>query len=199
MPTVQREQHLSNSGFTVNGQVPADPQRDRWLTKERFVIDLEQRTITRPAQHVATITFRPDESGVARFAPHCRSCSLRSACTKSQAGRSVSINQHEAILQVARAEQTRFRSGSPLSGDRPLVERKIAHLVRRSWGGRRARTRGLRRVATDLDTRAGAIKLGTPCNTRTALRTHRMDPYRRLRARDRLQTRNSANQKWEFR
>jgi hypothetical protein len=32
-----------------------------------------------------------------------------------------------------------------------------AHLVRRAWGGRQARTRGLARVATDLDTRAGAI------------------------------------------
>ncbi|MGA7835751.1 MAG: IS5/IS1182 family transposase, partial [Acidimicrobiales bacterium] len=43
--------------------------------------------------------------------------------------------------------------------DRPMVERKIAHFVVRAWGGRRARTRGLARVATDLDTRAGAINL----------------------------------------
>jgi len=31
--------------------------------------------------------------------------------------------------------------------------------VRRPWGGRKARTRGLKRVATDIDTRAGAINL----------------------------------------
>jgi hypothetical protein len=148
---------LVEQGFTVMAKCPPIRNATGGFTKERFVIDLEQRTITCPAQHVATITFRPDESGVARFAPHCRSCSLRSACTKSQAGRSVSINQHEAILQVARAEQRDPQWLATYRADRPLVERKIAHLVRRSWGGRRGRTRGLRRIATDLDTRASAI------------------------------------------
>lgn len=41
--------------------------------------------------------------------------------------------------------------------NRPTVERKISHFVRRSWGGRNARTRGRERIATDLDTRAGAL------------------------------------------
>ena len=41
--------------------------------------------------------------------------------------------------------------------DRPMVERKIAHFVRRSWGGRRARTRGRTTHQHRLDTRAGAI------------------------------------------
>ena len=40
---------------------------------------------------------------------------------------------------------------------RPTVERKISHFTRRAWGGRRARTRGLARVTTDLVTRAGAL------------------------------------------
>ena len=40
-----------------------------------------------------------------------------------------------------------------------MVERKISHFVRRPWGGRRARTRGIKRVGTDVDTRAGAINL----------------------------------------
>jgi len=43
------------------------------------------------------------------------------------------------------------------TGTRPKVKLKIAHFVRRSWGGRRARVRGQARIATDADTRAAAI------------------------------------------
>jgi hypothetical protein len=148
---------LSHQGFTVMAKCPPIRNATGGFTKERFAIDLEQRTVTCPAGQIATITSLPDGSGIARFAPHCGPCPLRSACTKARAGRSVSINQHEAILQVARAEQRDPVWLAAYRANRPLVERKIAHLVRRSWGGRRARTRGLRRVATDLDTRASAI------------------------------------------
>ena len=127
------------------------------FTKERFVIDLEARTVTCPAGQTAMITSRPDRSGIARFGSLCAPCRLRSACTTSRAGRSVAINEHEAILQQARAEQADPGWIAAYRANRPLVERKIAHLVRRSWGGRRGRTRGLQRIATDLDTRASAI------------------------------------------
>src|ERR1039458_10324892 len=45
----------------------------------------------------------------------------------------------------------------PTGADRPIVERKISHFTRRAWGARKARTRGLKRISTDLDTRAGAL------------------------------------------
>jgi len=51
----------------------------------------------------------------------------------------------------------RSRLEGQVPGRPPIVERKIAHFTRRQWGGRKARTRGLERVATDLDTRAGAV------------------------------------------
>jgi hypothetical protein len=63
------------------------------------------------------------------------------------------------LLQRARAEQADPAWVARYRADRPIVERKIAHLVRRAWGGRKARTRGRARVATDVDTRAGAINL----------------------------------------
>lgn len=44
-----------------------------------------------------------------------------------------------------------------LPGRPSFVARKIARLVRRLWGGRKARCRGRERVATDLDTRASAV------------------------------------------
>lgn len=42
---------------------------------------------------------------------------------------------------------------------RPTVERKISHITRRPWGGRKARCRGKVRILTDVLTRAGAINL----------------------------------------
>ncbi|MGH9029079.1 MAG: IS1182 family transposase [Acidimicrobiales bacterium] len=148
---------LAEQGFILMAKCPPVRNATGGFTKDRFVIDLEACTVTCPAGQTAPITGRDDGSGVARFAPHCGSCPLRSACTKSRAGRSVAINANEAILQQARAEQTEPEWIALYRANRPLVERKIAHLVRRSWGGRHGRVRGLRRIATDLDARASAI------------------------------------------
>jgi hypothetical protein len=145
---------LGAQGFTLMAKCPPIRNSTGGFTKERFVVDLEQHTVTCPAGQVVAITRRADRSGVARFAPHCRNCPLRSACTTSRSGRSVTINEHEAILQAAREEQRDPAWLAAYRANRPLVERKIAHFVRR---GRRGRTRGLRRIAADLDTRAGAV------------------------------------------
>ena len=127
------------------------------FTKDRFSVDLVTQSVTCPAGQRVAINPTRDGGGRASFKVHCKDCPLRRACTKSRAGRTIAIGPHEAILQRARAEQKepgwleRYRS------DRPIVERKIAHFVRRSWGGRRARTRVEKRISTDLDTRAGAL------------------------------------------
>ncbi len=63
------------------------------------------------------------------------------------------------ILQAARAEQATPEWVDAYRADRPIVERKIAHFARRLWGGRKARCRGLVRIATDVDTRAAAVNL----------------------------------------
>lgn len=153
----QTREALGEEGFVLMAKCPPMRNATGGFTKDRFVIDLEARTVTCPAGQVATITRQGGGRGIARFAPHCGSCPLRAACTSARAGRQVAINEHEAILQHARAEQADPEWIATYRANRPLVERKIAHLVRRSWGGRRGRTRGLRRIATDLDTRAGAI------------------------------------------
>ena len=61
------------------------------------------------------------------------------------------------MLQRAKTEQADPEWKQAYRSTRPKVERKIAHFVRVAWGGRKARTRGLRRVATDVDTRAAAV------------------------------------------
>jgi hypothetical protein len=153
----QTRHDLDEEGFLLMAKCPPMRNSTGGFTKDAFSIDLDARTVTCPVGHTVTIIGRGDHSGIARFAPHCRTCPLSSACTTARTGRSVSINIHEAILQRARAEQKNPEWIATYRANRPLVERKIAHLVRRAWGGRRARTRGLARIATDLDTRAGAI------------------------------------------
>ena len=148
---------LGGQGFTLMAKCPPIRNVTGGFTKERFVIDLKHASVTCPAGQTVGIKYRKDGSGIARFSEHCASCPLRSSCTQSSAGRSVAIHQHEALIQVARQEQTEPEWIAVYRANRPLVERKIAHFVRRGWGGRRARTRGLKRIATDLDTRACAI------------------------------------------
>jgi hypothetical protein len=148
---------LGEAGFTLMAKCPPMRNATGGFTKERFVVDLDANTVTCPAEQTATISRRGDGTGLARFAPHCKTCPLRAACTTARAGRSITINEHEAILQRARGEQADPEWIATYRANRPLVERKIAHLVRSGWGGRQGRTRGLKRIATDLDTRAGAI------------------------------------------
>jgi hypothetical protein len=115
--------------------------------------------VTCPAGQTVTITPTKDGGGRAAFKSHCRTCPLQVHCTKSRAGRTIAIGRYEDLLQVARLEQATSEWQERYRADRPKVERKIAHFVRRSWGGRNARVRGRGRIVTDVDTRATAINL----------------------------------------
>lgn len=95
---------LGEKGFTLMAKYPPIPNATGGFTNDHFLVDLETNTVNCPAG--ATIARRGDGSGSARFTPHCGTCPLRSAFTKARAGRQVEINEHEAILQRARAEQT---------------------------------------------------------------------------------------------
>ena len=152
-------QMLGESDLKVIARVPPVRNATGGFPKDRFIIDLETDSVTCPAQHSAPIRFSRRGGGTANFAPHCFTCPLASSCTTSRSGRTISVHKHEALLQRARIEQANPLWKARYRKDRPMVERKISHFVFRPWGGRRARTRGLKRVATDLDTRAGAINL----------------------------------------
>jgi hypothetical protein len=80
-------------------------------------------------------------------------------CTTAKDGRKVTVSSHEARLTRARAN-----SGDPgwladYRATRPKVERKIAHLMRRRHGGRRARMRGRAKIAADFSLLAAAVNL----------------------------------------
>jgi hypothetical protein len=155
----QTRDRLATQGYKVRAKVPATHNRGGRFTKDQFRVNLDDNTVTCPAD--VTVTIRPSRrgGGKASFAAHCSSCPLRRRCTAARRGRSITIHRHEAILQAARAEQATPEWVQGYRADRPIVERKLAHFVRRAWGGRKARCRGLARIATDVDTRAAALNL----------------------------------------
>jgi IS5 family transposase len=150
---------LEGHGYEVLSKTPPVRNTAGGFPKDRFAVDPDAGTVTCPAQHTVAIRPARGGGGKASFAAHCSGCPLRADCTTSRRGRTISVHPHEAILQRARAEQARPEWRTRYRADRPIVERKIAHLMRRAWGGRRARTRGRLRVATDIETRAGAVNL----------------------------------------
>jgi IS5 family transposase len=148
---------LESAGFTVTAKCPPARNAKGRFPKDRFTVDLDAATVTCPAGQTAVIVPAARGGGRASFRPWCAACPLRSACTASRRGRTITIHPHEAVLQRARAAQRDPAWQQRYKTDRPIVERKVSHFTRRAWGGRRARTRGLARVTTDLVTRAGAL------------------------------------------
>jgi hypothetical protein len=148
---------LEEQGFTVTAKCPPARNAKGRFPKDRFTVDLDARTVTCPAGQTAVIVPAAGGGGRASFRPWCAICPLRPACTASRRGRTIAIHPHEAVLQRARAAQRDPAWQQRYKADRPIVERKVSHLTRRAWGGRKARTRGLARITTDILTRAGAL------------------------------------------
>ena len=148
---------LQAQGFTVTAKCPPARNSGGRFAKDRFTVDLDHGTVTFPAGQTAVIIPASGGGGRASFRPWCATCPLRPACTASRRGRTIAIHPQEAVLQRARAAQRDPAWQQRYKADRPVVERKISHFTRRAWGGRKARTRGLARITTDLLTRAGAL------------------------------------------
>lgn len=129
------------------------------FSKDRFTIDLHAATVTCPGEHTATLRGAAGGNREARFGAVCATCPLRADCTTSASGRTINVGPHERLLAAARAEQADPAWQGDYRANRPKVERKLAHLVRRSHGGRRARVRGRQRVAQDWDLNAAAHNL----------------------------------------
>ena len=94
-----------------------------------------------------------------RFGAACATCPLATRCTTDPRGRSIRVGPHEASLVRARKARHDPAWLADYRATRPKVERRIAHLVRRRHGGRRARVRGRPRVAADFSLLAAAVNL----------------------------------------
>ena len=129
------------------------------FTKAQFRLDLDAGTVTCPARLRGSILPRRGGGGLARFGRACAVCPLASSCTSSRAGRTITIGPHETRLQAARQRQRDPAWKADYRAHRPTVEPKLAHLLRRRHGGRRARVRGLLGVAQDFKLLAAAVNL----------------------------------------
>lgn len=128
------------------------------FTKDEFTVDLEARTVTCPAGRVAPFTDG-DGKRHAYFGRACGTCPLVTRCTTSPRGRTIEVGPHEALLVAGRAASRDPVWRDDYRATRPTVERKLAHMVRRRHGGRRARVRGTPRVGADFSLLAAAVNL----------------------------------------
>ncbi|MBA3338874.1 MAG: IS1182 family transposase [Geodermatophilaceae bacterium] len=150
------EEHGLGSGCKTQ---PPAPRPGGLFTKDRFDIDLYRDTVTCPNGVTTPIRRGDDGAGTARFGAACAGCPLRAECTTSEAGRTVTVSAYEAELARARTRQSDPAWQADYTATRPKVERKIGHLMRRKHGGRRARMRGLVKIAADFALLAAAVNL----------------------------------------
>jgi hypothetical protein len=127
---------LQASGLPVKlvAKLPGGTPPHGRFSKSDFIIDLEAGTATCPAGQVTGKAYASrDNHGrpIRQFrfpAKVCQTCPLRTRCTRSKHGRSLSLHYHEELLQAARAEiatsefKERYRR-------RALVERKLGELL----------------------------------------------------------------------
>ena len=140
---------LAEQGIEIVAKV-APISNGEFFSKDAFTIDLEARTVRCPAGHIALIPGRIRSGHLQRVAYPvglCAACPLRGRCVRGGRGRSITIGAYEAQRQRARSLQ-REPATQALLHLRPLVERKLAHVVR--WGSRKARYRGQRKVGLQL-------------------------------------------------
>ena len=129
------------------------------FAKDRFLIDLDGDTVTCPAGLTVELHRHRDGGGMANFDAACAACPLRANCTRAAGGRTIVVGAHEEALARARIRQTDPAWRDDYRATRPKVERKLAHLMRRKHGGRRARVRGTGRIDHDFRWLAAAVNL----------------------------------------
>jgi hypothetical protein len=114
------------------------------FSKQAFTLDWERQVIRCPAEQEMPFV----SGGIVHFPKDiCAQCSLKTQCTTSANGRSVSIHPDEALLIELRQRQQTPQGRAQLR-ERVAVEHTLAHVGR--WQGRRARYRGLRKNLFDL-------------------------------------------------
>jgi IS5 family transposase len=153
------QSRLHDAGVESKCKTQPPSAKNGLFAKDRFTINLDNDTVICPAAITVRIRQLQDGTGIAKFGEHCSSCPLASQCTTSKLGRMVRVGVNEASLARARAEQVDPKWRDDYRATRPKVERKLAHLMRRRHGGRRARVRGTIRVDADFTLLAAAANL----------------------------------------
>jgi len=150
---------LARAGVEVMVKVQAANAPGGRFSKDAFAIDLEAGEVICPNQMTAAIRPHRDGGGQARFGAACATCPLAAQCTTARDGRVISIGPYEEHLAQGRARSADPAWLAAYRATRPKVERKIAHLMRRRHGGRRARVRGRVKVGADFSLLAAAANI----------------------------------------
>ena len=151
---------LESAGIEANVKVQAPAARTGCYSQDAFAIDLAAGTAECPQRIVVRLKILGTTQPMrADFTAHCPDCPQREKCTTSERGRVLSIHPSIEQLRAARARQRSPEWKRDYKATRPKVERKIAHLMRRRHGGRRARVRGSLRIGHDFALLAAAANL----------------------------------------
>ena len=109
-------------------KVPQEASRNGLFAKSAFEIDLGNDRVSCPAGYVSTTFSKtPEGAKTFTFGAACAACALRSQCSTSKTGRSVSLHPQEARLQAARAYQ-KTPEGRTRLRKRVVVEHRLARL-----------------------------------------------------------------------
>lgn len=152
-------ERLEQAGLQAETKVQPPHAGRGKFSQDEFEIDTQGGTVRCPSGHLVPLRRKQDGSQVAAFGDHCQGCSLQPICTDAKSGRMIRLHPKHPILAQARARQSSPEWRCRYRTTRPKVERKIAHLMRRKHGGRRARVRGVERVRQDFSLLAAAHNL----------------------------------------
>ena len=136
--------------------------------RDDFGIDTGARTVTCPAGH----TTRIRRGGSAPFSKWCNGCPLRTRCTTSARGRTITVDRYHDLRAANKTRWAKDETQNTYRTYRPPVERAIAWLTRHH--PRRVPYRGLAPNQQWLTTPTAAINPRTPHQPRTRPRTHRL-------------------------
>jgi IS5 family transposase len=169
--TAELVEKLEAAGIEADTKVQPPSARDGKFSQDDFHIDLDARTVQCPAGRLIQLRVSKDGAGEAQFGAYCNECPLRAKCTDSKGGRTVRVHPKHRTLDRSRKRQRDPDWKKRYRATRPKVERKIAHLMRRKHGGRRARMRGRLRVGQDFALLAAAVNLARLAQLGVRLRT----------------------------
>jgi hypothetical protein len=159
---------IENGGAVAEVKVQLSPAVKGCFSQDKFVIDEQARTVTCPRGVLVRLRLNKDHSATARFGSACEECPIRAQCTPSKDGRLINVHPKRALLERHRKRHAVPENKQRYRATRPKVERKIAHLMRRRHGGRRARVRGAVRVGHDFSLLAAATNLARFARLRSA-------------------------------
>jgi transposase len=150
---------LEQTGIEPNVKVQLPSARAGMFSQDDFKIDIQAGDVECPAGVRVKLRMLKDGSRTADFDANCTECPLRGRCTNSKSGRTIKLHPKHETLDHHRKHQRDEEWKKRYRKVRPRVERKIAHLMRRKHGGRRARVRGRERVKHDFSLLAASVNL----------------------------------------